>query len=74
MKRNILIIVMSVLMGIFVIAALQTWEYALDHGQPVPRQVWAMFLAAVGWFLWLRNMPRERKEEIKSLIDRWTEE
>ena len=36
MRTNILIIIMSVFMAVFVIAAFQTWEFAVDHDIPTP--------------------------------------
>jgi len=74
MRTNILIIIMSVFMAVFVIAAFQTWEFAVDHDIPPRGEVWALLAVSGGWFYLLGKMPRRRREEIENLFDRWTEE
>lgn len=73
MKTNILIIIMTAFMAVFVIGAFQTWEFSVDHNLPIPWQVWALFGVAIFWFYLLYRMPKRRKE-IGDYLNRWTEE
>lgn len=73
MKVNVLILLMTVFVVVFVIGAFQTWEFAVDHGIPIPWQVWGVFVIAVLWSYLLYKMPKRRKE-ISDLLRGWTEE
>ncbi len=76
MKVNVLILLMTVFMVVFVIGAFQTWEFAVDHGIPIPWQVWGVFVIAVLWSYLLYKMPKRRKEiqdEAQAEIDRFNQ-
>lgn len=73
MKTNILIIIMTTFIVIFLIGVFQTWEYCVNHNIPVPWQVWAFLGVSVLWFYLLYKMPQRRKE-IDDLVRRLTEE
>lgn len=72
--KGMMLIGMSLLMFVFVFAALQTWDYAVDHGLPVPWQVWALIATAVVWAIIASRLPRCWRDEANHIIDRLNEE
>lgn len=69
-----LLVVMSFVMLIFLFAGVQTYDYAVTHGMPVPWQVYALFVIDALWVVMLFKLPRSWHEKIEDLVDRLNDE
>ena len=65
---------MGVLMMFFALAGIQTIEWCVEEGLPIPWQAWVMLAAVAVWCAIAANVPGRRLRDLARLLTRATEE
>lgn len=61
---------MSVLMVVFAVGGLQTIEWCIDEGIPIPWQAYAMLVSVAVWCIIMANLPKRDFKRMNKLLDK----
>ncbi|WP_143813336.1 hypothetical protein [Parabacteroides provencensis] len=61
---------MSVLMVVFAVGGLQTIQWCIDEGIPIPWQAYAMLASVAVWCIIMANLPKRDFKRMNKLLDK----
>lgn len=65
---------MWVMVAFFALAGIQTADYCVKNGLPIPWQAWAMIAVSAAWCVISVNIPKETLKDLDRFFTKLTEE